>query len=71
MLTASTLAEGPGDRYAGLKRWMQRCFALHFVPLVWLGDQLSAAGYTDYEWSLPGEWFGFTSARKQSNGGSR
>ena len=71
VLTASTLAEGPGDRYAGLKRWMKRCFALHFVPLIWLGEQLSAAGYTGYEWSLPGEWFGFTSARKHSNGASR
>ena len=71
VLTASTLAEGPADRYAGTKRWMKRHFALHFVPLVWLGEQLSAAGYTDYEWSLPGQWFAFTSARKDSNGGSR
>ncbi len=65
VLTASTLAEGPADRYAAIKRWMKRRFDLHFVPLVWLGEQLAALGYTDYEWSLPGEWFGYTSARKK------
>jgi hypothetical protein len=43
---------------------MKRRFDLHFVPLVWLGEQLAALGYTDYERSLPGGWFGYTSARK-------
>ena len=65
VLTASTLAEGPDDPHAGIKRWMKRRFDLHFVPLVWLGEQLVALGYTDYEWSLPGGWFGYTSARKK------
>ena len=64
VLTASTFAEGPTDRYAGLKRWLRRRFALHFVPLLSLGEQLLAVGYGDYEWSLPGGWFGVTSARK-------
>jgi ubiquinone/menaquinone biosynthesis C-methylase UbiE len=64
VLTASTFAEGPADPRAGVKRWMKRRFDLHFVPLVWLGEQLAALGYTDYEWSLPGGWFGYTSARK-------
>lgn len=64
VLTASTFAEGPGDRYAGLKRWLKRRFALHFVPLTWLGEQLDTLGYTDYECSLPGGWFGYSSARK-------
>jgi ubiquinone/menaquinone biosynthesis C-methylase UbiE len=64
VLTASTLSEGPDDPRAGAKRWMKRRFELHFVPLVWLGEELAALGYTDYEWSLPGGWFGYTSARK-------
>jgi len=49
VLTASTFAEGPADRYTAVKRWMKRRFDLHFVPLVWLGEQLAALGYTDYE----------------------
>jgi len=64
VLTASTFAEESGDRYSGLKRWLKRRFALHFVPLTWLGEQLAALGYTNYEYSLPGEWFGYSSARK-------
>jgi len=48
-----------------LKRWMKRRFDLHFVSLVWLGEQLAVLGYTDYEWSLPGGWFGYTSARRK------
>ena len=64
VLAASTFAEGPADPLAGVKRWMKRRFDLHFVPLIWLGEQLAALGYTDYEWSLPGGWLGYTSARK-------
>jgi len=64
VLTASTFGEGPDDQRAGAKRWMKRRFELHFVPLVWLGEELAALGYADYEWSLPGGWFGYTSARK-------
>jgi ubiquinone/menaquinone biosynthesis C-methylase UbiE len=64
VLAASTFAEGPADRYVALKRWMKRRFALHFVPLTWLGEQLATLSYTDYECSLPGEWFGYSSARK-------
>jgi ubiquinone/menaquinone biosynthesis C-methylase UbiE len=68
MITASTFAEGPADRNATIKRWMKRCFDLHFVPLVWLGEQLAALGYSDYKWSLPGKWFGYTSACKVEKG---
>ncbi len=64
-LTASTFAQGPEDRLARLKRWLKRRFELHFVPLVELGQQLSALGYADYSWWLPGPWFGYTSARKR------
>jgi ubiquinone/menaquinone biosynthesis C-methylase UbiE len=64
VLTASTFSERPDDPRAGAKRWMKRRFELHFVSLVWLGEELEALGYTDYAWSLPGGWFGYTSARK-------
>jgi demethylmenaquinone methyltransferase/2-methoxy-6-polyprenyl-1,4-benzoquinol methylase len=71
VLTASTLAEGPTDRYVGVKRWMKRRFDLHSVPLARMGEQLEALGYTDYEWSLPGGWFGYTSARKVARRGKQ
>ena len=64
-LATSTFAEGADDPRAGFKRWLGRAFDLYFVPLVRLGEQLTALGYTDYAWSLPGSgWFGYTSARK-------
>jgi ubiquinone/menaquinone biosynthesis C-methylase UbiE len=64
VLTASTFAEGPADRRAGLKRWLERRLGMHFVPLEWLGERLAAVGFHDYRWTLPGGWFGYTSARK-------
>jgi ubiquinone/menaquinone biosynthesis C-methylase UbiE len=63
-LTASTFAESPEDPRADLKRWVRRQFDFHFVPVDWLGEQLSSLGYTDYDWAIPGGWFGYTSARK-------
>ncbi len=63
-LAASTFSQRPNDSRAGVKRWMKRRFQLHFVPLAWLGEELATLGYTDYESSLPGGWFGYTSARK-------
>ena len=65
VLETSTFAEGPDDPRAGLKQWLKQKFALHFVPLVGLGEQLTALGFRDYAWSLPGSgWFGYASARK-------
>lgn len=64
VLTASTFAEGPRDRRGGVKRWLRRRFALHFVPLEPLGTALAALGYGEYQWSLPGGWFGYMAARK-------
>jgi ubiquinone/menaquinone biosynthesis C-methylase UbiE len=65
VLTASTFAQEPGDPRLQRKERMQRAFSLHFVSLPWLGEQLASLGYVDYECSLPGGWFGYTSARKQ------
>ena len=64
VLTASTFAQGPADRRAAIKRWLKRRFDLHFVPLVWLAEQLADIGYHQYRWSLPGGWFGYVSARR-------
>jgi SAM-dependent methyltransferase len=64
-LTASTFAEGPHDRLAGFKRWLDRRFKLHFVPLGWLEERLAALGYTDFRWWMPGGWFAFTAARRR------
>jgi ubiquinone/menaquinone biosynthesis C-methylase UbiE/uncharacterized protein YbaR (Trm112 family) len=61
-LAASTFASEPGDRRAFAKGWIERRSDLHFVPLERLGEQLQAAGYQDYSWSLPGGWFGYGSA---------
>jgi SAM-dependent methyltransferase len=66
VLATSTFAEGTNDPRAALKRWFKRVFDLHFVPLVEMGEQLTALGYADYTWSLPGGgWFGYASARKR------
>jgi ubiquinone/menaquinone biosynthesis C-methylase UbiE len=65
-LTASTFAEGSDDHHSRTKRWLKQRFALHFVPLGQLGEQLAALGYDEYTWSLPGGWFGYTSAKKWS-----
>lgn len=64
-ITASTFAEGPNDQRAGIKRWFKQRFALHFVSLEWLGEQLAKLGYCNYAWSLPGGWFGYASAKKR------
>ena len=67
-LTASTLAEGPNDPYARAKRWLKRRFAVHCVPFDWLGEELAAAGYGAYRWSLPGGGFGYASAARTAAG---
>ncbi len=65
VLATSTFAEGTDDPRASIKRWLKQKFDLHFVPLIGLGEQLAALGFTDYAWSLPGSgWFGYASARK-------
>jgi ubiquinone/menaquinone biosynthesis C-methylase UbiE len=69
VLTASTFAEGPTDQRAAIKRWLKRRFDLHFVPLAWLGEKLAEVGYREYRWSLPGDWFGYISARKTAESG--
>jgi ubiquinone/menaquinone biosynthesis C-methylase UbiE len=65
VLATSTFAEGADDPRAAFKRWLGRAFDLYFVPLVEMGEQLAALGYTDYTWSLPGSgWVGYATAHK-------
>jgi ubiquinone/menaquinone biosynthesis C-methylase UbiE len=64
ILTASTFARVPGDPREQMKDRVERASSLRFVSLPWLGEQLETLGYVDYESSLPGGWFGYTSARK-------
>ena len=65
VLTASTFAEAPNDPFSLTKKWVYRWSALHFVSLSWLGEQLSALGYSDYGWKLTGGRFAYLSARKR------
>jgi len=66
LLTASMFAENPDHQHTRAREWLRRRFALHFVPLLWLGKQLEALGYVDYRWSVPGGGFGYISARKSA-----
>ena len=47
-----------------LKRLAKSRLGFHFVPMPWLGEQLAAAGYRDFEWAPPGGWFAYASAKK-------
>ncbi len=43
-------------------RWFKRRFALHFVPLVLLVEQLQVVSYRDSHGSRPGGWIEYTLA---------
>lgn len=64
VLAVSTFAQDPDDPHAASKQWLKERFALHFVPLVWLGQELEKVGFGDYQTALPGGWFGYASAQK-------
>lgn len=53
-LCASTFVEAPFDRHAALKRWFRQSFSMHFVPVPWLEEKLSALGCKDIHWFAPG-----------------
>jgi len=65
-LTASMFAEGPAHAHPRAREWLRRRTGLHFVPLVWLGEQLAACGFVDYEWSAPRLGFGYVSAKRSA-----
>ena len=64
VLTASMFAENPRHQHPRLRELLRVKLGLHFVPLLWLGEQLGALGYTDYVWSVPKGGFSYTSAVK-------
>ena len=63
-LTASMFAENPEHQCPRLREWLRVRLGLHFVPLLWLGEQLEALGYGQYTWSPPKSGFGYASAVK-------
>lgn len=67
VLTASMFAENPAHQHPILREWLKTKLGLHFVPLLWLGEQLEALGYRDYRWSVPKGGFGYTSAVKSGS----
>jgi len=68
VLTASMFAEDPQHQRPRRREWLRVKLGLHFVPLLWLGEQLEALGYTHYVWSVPKGGFGYTSAVKAAHG---
>jgi demethylmenaquinone methyltransferase/2-methoxy-6-polyprenyl-1,4-benzoquinol methylase len=64
VLTASMFAEDPHHQHPRLREWLRVKLGLHFVPLLWLGEQLEALGYTEYTWAAPKGGFGYVSAVK-------
>jgi SAM-dependent methyltransferase/uncharacterized protein YbaR (Trm112 family) len=62
VLTTSTFAEDTAQLNRALKLWLKQRFALHFVPLDWLGVELASLGYPNYRSALPGGWFGYAAA---------
>jgi ubiquinone/menaquinone biosynthesis C-methylase UbiE len=64
VLTASMFAENPAHPHPRWREWLKVKLGLHFVPLLWLGEQLATVGYEEYRWSVPKAGFGYTSAAK-------
>ena len=64
VLTASMFAEDPRHQHPRLRELLRVKLGLHFVPLLWLGEQLGELGYTSYAWSAPKGGFGYASAVK-------
>ena len=48
----------------GLRGWLGRRFALHFVPIAQLAQSIERAGFEQVETRMAGAWFGYASARR-------
>ena len=61
--TASGFARTGADE-RGLRGWLGRRFALHFVPTTQLAQTIERAGFEQVETRMAGAWFGYASARR-------
>jgi len=65
--TASGFARTGADE-RGLRGWLGRRFALHFVPTTQLASAIERAGFEQVETRMAGAWFGYASARRPRAG---
>ncbi|MBS1106170.1 MAG: methyltransferase protein [Deltaproteobacteria bacterium] len=63
-LAASGLARTGADE-DGVRDWLRRRFALHFVPVARLAQAIEHAGFEQVETRMAGAWFAYASARRR------
>jgi SAM-dependent methyltransferase len=61
--TASGFAQA-GAVERGVRGWLGRRFALHFVPVAQLAQAIERAGFEQLETRMAGAWFAYASARR-------
>jgi ubiquinone/menaquinone biosynthesis C-methylase UbiE len=61
--TGSSFARGDAAE-SGVRGWLGRRFALHFVPLQRLADAVERAGFAEVEARMAGAWFAYASAHR-------
>ena len=61
--TASSFARGDAAE-SGVRGWLRRRFALHFVPVERLANAVAQAGFAEVETRMAGAWFAYASARR-------
>jgi SAM-dependent methyltransferase len=57
-----------GAAESGVRGWLYRRFALHFVPVAALAQQIEQAGFGDVDARMTGAWFAYASARRPQTG---
>jgi SAM-dependent methyltransferase len=57
-----------GAAERGLRGWLGRRFALHFVPIAQLAQSIERAGFEQVATRMAGAWFGYASARRRPVG---
>lgn len=65
--TASGFAQA-GAVERGLRGWLGRRLALHFVPITRLAQAIERAGFEQVETRMAGAWFGYASAQRPLTG---
>jgi ubiquinone/menaquinone biosynthesis C-methylase UbiE len=54
----------PGETPRGVRGWLHRRMALHFVPVAQLAREVERAGFADVEARMVGPTFAYTSGRR-------